>query len=308
MEAFAITIRRRFTAWGKGVGVVENLNKLKLLVIGRTGQLATELRRRADVTCLGRAEADLTDPDACARAIKTRAPEVVINAAAYTAVDAAEADEENARAINSEAPGAMASACAAIGARFIHISTDYVFDGSGDTPWQPSDQTGPLGAYGRTKLEGERAISAAGGDWTVIRTSWVFSAHGSNFVKTMLRLGSSRDVLQIVADQIGGPTEAGDLAEAALAVARQPKGTITPAVHHFAGAPDVSWADFAREIFRQAKLQTKVENISSRNFPTPAPRPKNSRLDCTSMAAFGVTRPDWRQSLTRVLTEIGVVN
>lgn len=283
---------------------------MKLLVFGRTGQVATELQARATVTALGRDQADLSDPDACAAFIRTADADAVINAAAYTAVDRAEDEEELATVINGRAPAAMARACAARGLPFVHISTDYVFDGSGTRPWRPDDPTGPLGAYGRSKLAGEQGILAAGGRFAILRTSWVFSAHGANFVKTMLRLSETRDHLTIVADQVGGPTAAGDIADACLALAHglrldQGEGGI----FHFSGKPDVSWADFAREIFAQSGQAVTVENIPSSDFPTKAARPGNSRLDCTALKhQFGIVRPDWRASLAHVLRELKVTH
>ena len=277
-----------------------------MLVFGQTGQVARELARRApDARFLGRADADLTRPDACRDAIMDLSPAVVINAAAYTAVDKAETDADTAMLVNGESPGAMARACAALGVPFLHVSTDYVFDGSGDRPWQPGDPTGPLGTYGATKLAGEDAIRASRARAAILRTSWVFSAHGSNFVKTMLRLGAERDRLTVVADQIGGPTPAGAIAEALLSMAAQMRQGKPGGTYHFAGAPDVSWADFAREIFRQAGLTTQVADIPSSAYPTPARRPGNSRLDCDSLAAdFGIARPDWRIGLAEVLAEL----
>ena len=193
---------------------------MDILVFGHNGQVATELRARdgqgVQITALDRDAADLTDPAACAQAIADHTPDAVINAAAYTAVDKAEEDEATAHAINADAPAAMARACADLGIPFVTISTDYVFSGEGTDPWQPSDPTGPQGAYGRTKLAGEAAVQAAGGTSAILRTSWVVSAHGNNFVKTMLRLGAERDALTIVADQIGGPTGAAEIAEACL--------------------------------------------------------------------------------------------
>lgn len=279
---------------------------MTLLVFGKTGQVARELQARAAVTALGRDEADLTNPDACAAAICKVAPSAVINAAAYTAVDQAETEEDIATVINGDAPAAMAQACADMEIPFVHISTDYIFAGDGGTPWQPGDPVAPPNAYGRSKLVGEDAVRAAGGTHAILRTSWVVSAHGKNFVKTMLRLGTERDKLTIVADQVGGPTAAGDIAEACLAIVAQlrddPSKTGT---YHFSGAPDVSWADFAREIFAQAGLSCMVEDIPTSDFPTPAKRPANSRLDCTATeAVFSIRRPDWRRSLTRILTEI----
>jgi len=233
--------------------------------------------------------------------------DAVINAAAYTAVDRAEEEEALALAVNGASPTAMAEAAAAQDLPFVHISTDYVFDGSGERAWRPEDETGPLGAYGRTKLAGEEGIRAAGGLHAILRTSWVFSAHGGNFVKTMLRLSETRDRLTIVADQIGGPTPAADIADACLRMAQaMVDKTATGGTHHFAGAPDASWAGFAREIFTQAGRAVGVVDIPSEDFPTPAARPKNSRLDCTSLETeFGIPRPDWRQGLAAVLEDLG---
>ena len=279
-----------------------------ILVFGETGQLARELARLGDVRCLGRAEADFTDPDACAAQVARTDARAVVIAAAHTAVDRAEEEEALATTINATTPGAIARACAERGLPLVHVSTDYVFDGSGTTPWQPGDATGPLGAYGRSKLAGEEAVRAAGGPHAILRTSWVVSAHGANFIKTMLRLGAERDHLRIVADQIGAPTPAADLARACLAVAQalvdDPGKSGT---YHISGTPDVSWAGFAREIFAQADLACRVEEIPSSDYPTPAARPLNSRLDCTELeTVFGFPRPDWRDGLSDILTELGV--
>ncbi|WP_271309420.1 dTDP-4-dehydrorhamnose reductase [Shimia sp. MMG029] len=279
--------------------------ELSILVFGKTGQVALELQRQADVIALTREAADLSDPEACAAIIAASDADVVINAAAYTAVDRAEEEESLAKTINGDAPAFMAKACALKGIPFIHISTDYVFDGSGVTPWTPKDQTGPLGAYGHSKLLGEEGITAAGGQTAILRTSWVFSAYGSNFVKTMLRLGETRDALNVVSDQVGGPTAAHDIAAACLSLAKQMIAGSTGGIYHFSGAPDISWAGFAREIFSQADLAITVNDIPTLEFPTPAKRPFNSRLDCSSLEAdFGVSRPDWRESLTRVLIDL----
>lgn len=279
---------------------------MTVLVFGRTGQVATELQRQANVMALGRDHADLSDLGACVAVIRDTRPEVVINAAAYTAVDQAESDEDLATTVNGAAPAAMANACAELGIPFVHISTDYVFDGSGQAPWPVDAPTGPLGAYGRTKLMGEGGVRAAGGTHAIVRTSWVVSAHGKNFVKTMLRLGAERDRLTIVADQVGGPTAAADIAEACLSIAVQLKDDPSKSGnYHFSGAPDVSWADFAREIFRQAGLSCTVADIPTSAFPTPAKRPANSRLDCsTTQSVFGIDRPDWRQSLSDILKNL----
>ena len=278
-----------------------------LLVFGRTGQVARELARLApEARFLGRDEADLSDPDACARAIRESGCQAVINAAAYTAVDRAETEPDLAGQINAAAPAAMASAAAGLRIPFVHISTDYVFDGSGDQPWVETDPTGPLGVYGASKHDGERGIAAAGGQWAVLRTSWVFSAHGANFVKTMLRLGAERDELRVVADQHGGPTPAADIASACLTMAQAMRAE--PAlggVYHFSGAADTNWAGFAREIMAQAGLACRVTDIASSDYPTPARRPMNSRLDCSAIRRdFGISRPDWRAGLAQVLLEL----
>ncbi|MBC7144400.1 MAG: dTDP-4-dehydrorhamnose reductase [Thioclava marina] len=280
-----------------------------ILVFGQTGQVARELQELVpDATFLGRDRVDFSEPKAAATAIRGANPSAVINAAAYTAVDRAEEEEALAKAVNGDAPGAMAEACRDLGIPLVHISTDYVFDGSGERPFTPIDPTGPLGAYGRTKLAGEEAIRAAGCPYAILRTSWVFSAHGANFVKTMLRLSESRDHLRVVADQIGGPTPARAIAEACLTIAQDlQRAPGKSGVYHFSGAPDVSWAGFAREIFARAGRQVNVEEIPSTAYPTPAKRPLNSRLDCSDLAVFGLQRPDWRSGLDEVLTELGAI-
>lgn len=282
---------------------------MKLLVIGQTGQVARELARAlppgAEARFLGRDQVDLSQPGQAAAAVAATACDAVINAAAWTAVDRAEAEEAAAHVVNAEAPAAMAEAAARKGVPFLHISTDYVFDGTGTRPFRPDDPTGPLGAYGRSKLAGEAGVRAAGGPHLILRTSWVVSAHGANFVKTMLRLGRERPVLRVVADQIGGPTPAAAIARALLAAARAMLGGTPGGTHHFAGAPDTSWADFARAIFATAGLPTQVEDIATADYPTPARRPANSRLDCSAFtAAFGVPRPDWREGLEDIVREL----
>jgi dTDP-4-dehydrorhamnose reductase len=277
-----------------------------ILVFGATGQVATELRMQAPVTALGRDQADLTDPAACAAVIMAHRPRAVISAAAHTAVDRAESEEDLATLINAEAPAAMARACADLGIPFVHISTDYVFAGDGTRLWHPGDPTGPLGAYGRSKLKGEVAVRAAGGVHAILRTSWVVSAHGNNFVKTMLRLGAARERLTVVADQIGGPTPARAIAAACLSIADQlaadPRKSGT---YHFAGSPDTSWADFARAIMAEAGLPCVIEDIPTSAYSTPARRPPNSRLDCSATeAAFGIPRPDWRAGLVEILKSL----
>lgn len=278
-----------------------------ILVFGQTGQVARELARLAPaLVFLGREQADLSDPAGCAAAIHHHAPRAVINAAAYTAVDRAETEEGLATTINAHAPGAMAEACAARGIALVHLSTDYVFDGAGERPFAPSDPCAPLGAYGRSKLAGEVAVRAAGGAHAILRTSWVFSAQGTNFLRTMLRLGSSRSSLNVVADQIGGPTPARAVAAACLRMAQiLAQDATRSGTYHLSGAPDVSWAEFARAIMAAATLPCRIEDIPSSAYPTAARRPLNSRLECSGLAAFGLARPDWRAALPDIIAEAG---
>ncbi|MEM9317806.1 MAG: dTDP-4-dehydrorhamnose reductase [Pseudomonadota bacterium] len=277
-----------------------------ILVFGKTGQVATTLASNGRVQALDRQAADLSDPHACAAAIASAAPKAIINAAAYTAVDKAEAEERLATIVNGDAPAAMAKAAANLGVPFVHISTDYVFDGSGRAPWGPDDATGPVGAYGRSKLAGEEAVRAVGGTHAILRTSWVFSGTGGNFAKTMLRLGLEREEIGVVDDQIGGPTYAPDIAAACLTIAdaliKDPDKSGT---YHFTGFDDVAWADFAAQIFKEAGLKCQVNRIGTEDYPTPAARPLNSRLDCSSTeAAFGIARPTWLSGLRSMLAEM----
>lgn len=283
---------------------------MKLLVFGKTGQVARELARRCPAgmraTFLDRGQADLARPEDCAAAIRSFEADAVVNAAAWTAVDRAEDDETRATLVNGAAPGAMALACAERGIPLFHLSTDYVFDGSGTRAFRPDDAPAPLNAYGRSKLAGEAAIRASGARHLILRTSWVVSAHGTNFVRTMLRLGREREVLGVVADQVGGPTPAAAIAEALLSAARDMAAGAAGGTQHFAGAPDTSWAGFARAIMAEAGLSCSVEDIPSAAYPTPARRPLNSRLDCSGFErAFGIGRPDWREGLAEIVAEIG---
>ena len=282
---------------------------MRVLVFGETGQVARALQKRAgeiDVICLGRDQADLGAPDMLRAAIDATDADVIINAAAYTAVDKAETDTDHAEQVNHLAVGTMARAAAKRGLPFVHISTDYVFPGDGDQPWKPDDETGAISVYGATKRRGEEAIEMAGGTYAILRTSWVVSATGNNFVKTMLRLGAERDALTIIDDQVGGPTAADDIADALLVMARAyADGRTASGIYHFSGAPDCTWADFATEIFAQAGITCQVTPIPTTDYPTPAARPLNSRLDCTTLETdFGITRPDWRVSLSHILKDI----
>ncbi|PTX57727.1 dTDP-4-dehydrorhamnose reductase [Litoreibacter ponti] len=278
---------------------------MTILVFGKTGQVARHLANSPDVRCVGRDQADLEDPAACEALIAATKPAAVINAAAFTAVDDAEEDEARATLINGDAPGAMARACATLDIPFIQISTDYVLDGKGSAPHLPESPTRPLNAYGRSKLAGEQQVQAAGGRYAILRTSWVFSAHGANFLKTMLRLSQTRDSLTIVGDQVGGPTAAGSIASACLSMAKQMRGAdgaSKAGIYHFSGAPDVSWADFARAIFAEADRHIAVTDIPTAEYKTPAIRPLNSRLDCSDTErVFGIKRPDWRKDTADIV-------
>jgi len=282
---------------------------MKLLVFGQTGQVARELQARAgpdlEIVALGRDRANLEDPAACAEQVAQTGAEAVINAAAYTGVDRAEAEEARATVINGAAPAAMAEAAARRGIPFLHVSTDYVFDGSGGAPFAPGDRPAPVNAYGRSKLAGEEGVRAAGGQAAILRTSWVFSAHGANFVKTMLGLSQTRDALSVVDDQIGGPTPADDIAATLITMARAMLAGQGGGTWHFAGAPAISWAGFARETFAQAGRDVAVTGIPGSDYPTPAARPLNSRLDCATLETdFGIKPADWKAGLARVIAEL----
>lgn len=278
---------------------------MKVLVFGRTGQVATELQLQAEVTALDRNAADLSDPAACAAAIQAHHPDVVINAAAYTAVDRAEEEQALAQTINASAPGAMARACAELGIPFLHVSTDYVFDGSGMTPWGANGPIAPLSVYGRTKAAGEAAVRDARGQHIILRTSWVFSAHGNNFVKTMLRLSETHPTLSVVDDQIGGPTPARGIAASLLTMAQALKNGHSGGTYHYAGAPATSWKCFARETFKAAGKDMTVTGIPTSDYPTAATRPLNSRLDCSTVTTdFGIIPPDWKTDLAQIVSEL----
>ena len=289
-----------------------------ILVFGRNGQVARELAGlgaggRAMVFA-GRETLDLADPKAIKGAIDGLiakvGPSAVINAAAYTAVDQAEGEPDAAYALNRDAPAAMAAVCAARGLPFVHFSTDYVFDGTLDRPYVETDPTGPTGVYGASKLAGEQAVAAAGGAAITLRTSWVYGVHGSNFVKTMLRLARDRDEIGVVADQIGRPTWARDCAQVALlavdALARDPG---LAGLYHLSGAGDASWADLAAATFadsaRRGGPTATVRPIATADYPTPAKRPANSRLDCGKIeAALPWRRRPWRESLADCMNEM----
>jgi dTDP-4-dehydrorhamnose reductase len=286
---------------------------MTIVVIGKTGQVARALKRRAEATgvaleLLGREEFDLETPDT--DAIVTRAPRVIINAAAYTAVDQAEREPEQAFQINAAGPETAAAAAAQVGAAFIQISTDYVFSGDKPAPYVETDETGPTGVYGASKLEGEQRVRAANPRSVIVRTAWVFNAEGKNFVRTMLRLAKTRPEVAVVADQHGCPTFAGDLASALLSLAQAlGEGRSSAAIYHCAGAGETTWAGFAEAIFAEAGRQggpsATVAPILTSAYPTPAKRPANSRLDCTRLwSDHGVRMRPWTESLKECVSEI----
>ena len=283
---------------------------MSVLVFGYSGQVAQELVRLVDelkltFVFLGREDADLSYPDKCEELILAREPAAVINAAAWTAVDAAETAEAEASVVNGEAPGAMARACAKLSIPFLHISSDYVFDGSGDVPWRPHDATGPLSAYGRSKLLGEQLVKESGACAIILRTSWVFSAHGVNFVKTMLRLGRERSQLNVVGDQVGGPTSASSIARTVIILIEAQLKGAAGSTFHFSGTPNVSWAQFAEKIMVLAGLSCEIAPILSADYPAGSPRPINSRLDGIALLeAYGIPRADWADDLGHVITEL----
>jgi dTDP-4-dehydrorhamnose reductase len=275
-----------------------------ILLLGRDGQLGQALlavlQDREGFMALGRAEVDFRDPDAVRLAVRDLKPDVVVNAAAYTAVDKAESEPDLAMRVNALSVGALGEAAAVVGARVIHYSTDYVFDGRKQTAYVETDATGPLQVYGESKLAGENALLDSDAHCLVLRTSWVFDAQGRNFVNTMLRLGREREELRVVDDQVGAPTSAEDLAAATVAILA--KWTVERGVYHATAQGEVSWAGFAREIFAQAGIASHVVPIPAVEYPTPAARPQNSRLDGGKLRSeFGIVLPQWQDGLRRVL-------
>ena len=289
-----------------------------ILVTGGTGQVASSLAAQggAWVRLVGRPEFDFDRPETIEAAFQAAAPSLVVNAAAYTAVDAAEADPEAAYRANRDGPDILARLCARADVPLIHISTDYVYDGTKLSPYVESDSVGPRSVYGASKLAGETAVLASGAKAIILRTAWVYAVTGRNFVRTMLTLAQTRDSLRVVADQHGCPTAAADLAAAILAIARQLDGevwrTSRSGVFHAAGAGETTWHGLAMAVFQEAsrhgaKTPASVAPISTAEYPTPARRPANSRLDCTRLATeFGIRLPAWRDSLARTIDEIFV--
>jgi dTDP-4-dehydrorhamnose reductase len=295
---------------------------MKILLFGKNGQVGWELQRSlaplGELVALGTDSQDLcgdfTDPDGIVKTVRAVAPDIIVNAAAYTAVDKAESEPDLSRTLNALAPGLLAEEAQRRGAWLVHYSTDYVFDGSGDQPWLETDPVAPLSVYGKTKLEGEAAIRATDCRHLIFRTSWVYAARGGNFAKTMLRLAAEKDQLAVINDQIGAPTGAdllADITAHALRVALQRPEV--SGLYHLAAGGQTSWheyAGFVIELARQAGSKIKVapeaiQPVPTSAFPLPAPRPKNSRLDTGKLRnTFELNLPHWQSGITRMLTEI----
>jgi dTDP-4-dehydrorhamnose reductase len=281
---------------------------MKCLVLGRNGQLATHLHTLLpEAIFLGSKELDLNDSSALAAEIEKISPTHIVNAAAYTAVDKAESEPEQAWAVNAVAPGEAARAARRLGIPMIHISSDYVFDGTSSRAYRPEDATGPTGVYAKTKLAGELAVTSLCERHWVLRTSWVFSEHGSNFVRTMLRLARERDALSIVADQHGVPTYAGDLARVVAALVSGTTNTVAWGTYHAVGGPPTTWFDFARVIFETAAAEgvigkvPKLSAITTAEYPTAARRPANSILEPSPALFEHNAKMDWEQGLRQTL-------
>lgn len=295
---------------------------MKILLFGKGGQVGWELQRSlaplGDLVALDADSqnlcGDFTNPEGLAQTVRAVAPDIIVNAAAHTAVDQAESEPELARAINALAPGVLAQEAKRSGAWLLHYSTDYVFDGNGDKPWLETDPTGPLCVYGKTKLEGEEAIRATGCQHLIFRTSWVYAARGGNFAKTMLRLAQERDFLSVINDQIGAPTGADLLADvSAHAIRTALRNPDVGGLYHLVAGGETSWhgyASFVIDFARQAGIEIKVtpeaiQPVPTSAFPLPAPRPKNSRLDTQKLKnTFGLNLPHWQSGVARMLTEI----
>ena len=296
---------------------------MKILLLGKHGQVGWELQRSlaplGQLIALDRHGAnglcgDLGDLPGIAATVRATQPQVIVNAAAYTAVDKAESERDLAQRLNAEAPAVLAREAAACGALLLHYSTDYVFDGSGDQPWREDDATGPLSVYGATKRQGEQAIVGSGCAHLILRTSWVYAARGGNFAKTMLRLAQERERLTVIDDQWGAPTGAELIADvSAHAIVQTRQQPDKAGIYHLAAAGHTTWFAYAKHVLAQARQAqpaikikaTEVASITTADYPTPARRPLNSRLDTRKLqSTFGLTLPTWQHGVNRMLTEI----
>lgn len=289
---------------------------MKILLLGANGQVGWELQRSleplGELHAAGRSQADLEQPDSLRALVAQLQPDVIVNAAAHTAVDKAESEPDRAQAINAEAPGLLAQLAAQRGAWLVHYSTDYVFDGSGHRPWAEDDPTGPLSVYGRTKLAGEAAIRASGARHLIFRTSWVYASRGGNFARTMLRLAAERETLRVIDDQIGAPTGADLVADVTAHALRHAMAKDITGTFHLAAGGHTSWHGYAQFVIEAARrhrpdLPLKVqavEAIPTSAYPTPAQRPLNSRLDTNRLqSTFGLHLPHWHTGVLRMLHE-----
>lgn len=297
---------------------------MKILLLGKNGQVGWELQRSlaplGEVLALDRHSTaycgDLSKPELLAQTVLAYKPDIIVNAAAHTAVDKAESDPDLARCLNTDAPAALAKAAAQVGAWLVHYSTDYVFDGSGNHARHEGEGTGPLSVYGQTKLDGEQAIAASGCKHLIFRTSWVYAARGGNFAKTMLRLAQERDKLTVIDDQQGAPTGADLIADVTAHALRQVKATQNAAlsgVYHLVASGETTWHGYASHVIEEAKRispervwkATEIAPVPTSAFPTPAKRPLNSRLSTAKLQqAFGLVLPQWQQGVDRMLKEI----
>ena len=294
---------------------------MKILLIGKSGQVGFEAQRSlapiGEVAAVGYPECDLSQPDSIRRVIRAMQPAVIVNAAAYTSVDKAESEAELATAINAAAPAVIGEEAARIGARVVHYSTDYVYDGTKTGAYLEDDATNPLSVYGTTKRDGDLALAASGAEHFIFRTSWVFGAHGANFVKTVLRLAAERDRLNVVGDQIGAPTAAALIADVTAQAIGQtrfrPAAAIPSGTYHLVAGGETSWHGFAQAIIRGAAARGRalrmapeaVRAITTAEYPLPAGRPANSRLDASRLSqTFGLVLPDWRSGLDHVLDQL----
>lgn len=279
-------------------------SNLKILITGANGQLGNEFRTLAtrhpehSFIFLSRQELSISDADSVREVLKSHHPHWVVNCAAYTAVDKAETEKELAMAINAEAAGVLAAVCAELNAKFIHISTDYVFDGSSAQPYREDAATGPINTYGQSKLIGEQLVLQKNPNAIIIRTSWVYSFFGNNFVKTMMRLMKERESINVVSDQVGSPTYAADLANAIMHIINNNNASGAKGIFHYSNEGQISWYEFAQAIKELTGSSCAVNPIPSSQFPTPAKRPQYSLLDKTRIrSVFHVEIPDWRESL-----------
>lgn len=290
---------------------------LKILLLGAGGQVGREVVRAAEIggtkiVALSRAELDFADHAAFAKQIVKGEADVVINAAAYTQVDRAESNPKDAFQVNAIAPGQLAKVCAANELPLIHISTDYVFSGDKLSPYFEGDEPGPINVYGQSKLAGEQAVVQAGGPHAIIRTSWVYSSHGNNFLRTMLRLAATRREINVVSDQYGSPTSAADLAGALLQIAQAlslDRSDRLQGTFHFQGGGSATWYEFAAAIMNNCRTwnwhAAHINAVPTSSYPTPAKRPRNSRLDCAKiLATHGIAQRPWQHSLADVMADL----